>query len=308
MKRSLPVQILLSTHNGARFLTHQLETLRSQDYPQISILIRDDGSNDDTLQILEEYCRKHQRFAFYSGHRMGAGASFFDLLEHADPDAAYYHFCDQDDHWLKDKLTRAVNKLENAPSDLPLLYCSRVVIGNAELKPLRLSDLPMRGLSFANAMVECPVWGSTVSINPKARELALKQLPTFFSMHDSWLYLIISAFGLVLYDGSPTMVHRRHDQNFSQIPATSRDRLHVVWRRYRKRGKECPMARQAAEFQRLFGEQLAPDKRAVLDRFLDARKHWWTRIRYACRREVYHQSRAGNLLLTLLLMLDRVYD
>lgn len=307
MKRSLPVQILLSTYNGARFLTHQLETLRSQDYPQISILIRDDGSNDDTIQILEEYCCKHQQFAFYSGHRVGVGASFFDLLEQADPAAAYYHFCDQDDHWLKDKVTRAVNKLEKAPAHFPLLYCSRVVIGNAELKPLRLSDLPRRGLTFANALVECPIWGSTVSINPKARELALKQLPRFFTNHDRWLYLIISAFGLVLYDGSQTMVHRRHDQNFSQIPTTSRDRLHTAWRQYRKRGRERPMARQAAEFQRLFGEQLTPDKRAVLDRFLDARKHWWTRIRYACRGEVYHQSRAGNLLLTLLLMLDRVY-
>jgi hypothetical protein len=271
-------------------------------------LIRDDGSDDDTLQILEDYCCKHHRFAFYSGHGMGPGASFFDLLKRAGPDAAYSHFCDQDDHWLEDKVTRAVNKLENAPSHLPLLYCSRVVIGNAELKPLRLSDLPRRGLTFANAIVECPVWGSTVSINPKARELALKQPPTFFSMHDSWLYLIMSAFGLVLYDGSPTMVHRRHDQNSSQIPATSRDRLHTAWRRYRERGRERPMVRQAGEFQRLFGEQLAPDKRAVLDRFLDARKHWWTRIRYACSGEVYHQSRAGNLLLTLLLMLDRLYD
>ena len=46
------VTVLMSTYNGAPFLQQQLDSLVAQTYPNVKILVRDDGSKDDTLNIL----------------------------------------------------------------------------------------------------------------------------------------------------------------------------------------------------------------------------------------------------------------
>ena len=49
------VQILLSTYNGEEYIREQLDSILGQSYPDVDILIRDDGSTDDTFVILKEY-------------------------------------------------------------------------------------------------------------------------------------------------------------------------------------------------------------------------------------------------------------
>ena len=49
------VNIILATYNGGRFLKEQLDSLINQTYDNISIYIRDDGSTDNTIDIINEY-------------------------------------------------------------------------------------------------------------------------------------------------------------------------------------------------------------------------------------------------------------
>ena len=60
---SAKVNILLSTYNGEKYLPEQLDSLLKQTYQNIAIYVRDDGSRDNTLSILEEYqnqCNKKE--------------------------------------------------------------------------------------------------------------------------------------------------------------------------------------------------------------------------------------------------------
>ena len=146
------VQVLLSTYNGEKYLKEQLDSLLAQDYPNIDILIRDDGSKDSTKQILTGY-ENHKNIRVIYGSNIGITASFLELLKISDPEAEFLAFCDQDDVWLKDKISRAVAALQKHPSDIPLMYCSRLTIVDESLRIIGYSKLPRKGLSFNNAPV-----------------------------------------------------------------------------------------------------------------------------------------------------------
>ena len=64
-KMKKKVQILMSTYNGEKYLREQIDSLLNQDYPNVEILIRDDGSKDDTKNILFEYQKKYTAEANY---------------------------------------------------------------------------------------------------------------------------------------------------------------------------------------------------------------------------------------------------
>ena len=73
------VQILLSTYNGEEYIREQLDSILAQTYPDVDILIRDDGSSDDTFVILKEYEEMHSNIRAYQGENIGVNQSFFEL-------------------------------------------------------------------------------------------------------------------------------------------------------------------------------------------------------------------------------------
>ena len=76
------VLVLLSTYNAQDYLREQLDSLLEQSLKQIKIVIRDDGSSDDTIGILEEYSDIYPNITYYQGENLGAADSFFDLMKH----------------------------------------------------------------------------------------------------------------------------------------------------------------------------------------------------------------------------------
>ena len=136
MVREEKVQILMSTYNGKKYLKEQMDSLLSQTYKNIEILVRDDGSSDGTGEILETYQKQHSNVRVYLQENIGLVDSFFWLLEQSD--AGYVAFCDQDDIWKPEKIERAVEKLEQVKG--PALYCGNKMLVDADLKELGLSD------------------------------------------------------------------------------------------------------------------------------------------------------------------------
>jgi len=86
------VQILMSTYNGEKYLEQQLDSILNQTYPNICILIRDDGSMDGTAALLQRYADKYENVTFYRGENVGAIQSFFELLRVSDDTADFFGF------------------------------------------------------------------------------------------------------------------------------------------------------------------------------------------------------------------------
>jgi glycosyltransferase involved in cell wall biosynthesis len=124
---SLPeVEVLLATYNGARFLREQLDSIMAQDYGNIRVLARDDGSSDETIEILGQYAKKFPGCfrVMPAGSPTGSAKGNFLLLIKAST-ADYICFADQDDVWLPDKVSRtkqAMDQLESRwGTEVPLL-------------------------------------------------------------------------------------------------------------------------------------------------------------------------------------------
>ncbi len=293
------VQVLLSTFNGGRYLPDLLDSLVGQTYSHVSILARDDGSSDGTTAVLEQYARRgHLRW--YEGPHLAAGRSFFELLTCADAAAAAFAFCDQDDIWLPDKIARVRARFDAEGVDQPLLYCGRAVVVDERLRPIGYTTEARRGLSLGNALVENVAPGCTMVINAQARELLLRHEPPAEALHDAWTYLVISALGRAIYDAHPAVLYRQHMGNA----------IGVRRRRWRSRLARLGSAGHkfvglAVEFERLYGQDLDPDSRRVIDRFVRGRTSRLAALTYALSGEVHRQTVVDNLMLKMLIALGR---
>ena len=105
------VSVLMSTYNGEKYIREQIESILNQKKVKVHLLIRDDGSQDSTIEIVKEYANKYPNVSVYAGKNIGIGNSFMELLRNA-PEADYYAFADQDDVWLDGKLERAIELIK----------------------------------------------------------------------------------------------------------------------------------------------------------------------------------------------------
>ena len=122
------VAILLCTYNGARFLAEQLDSLEAQPHQNWVVIASDDGSTDQTLEILQQYQAKWPlgKLMIRSGPQKGFCQNFLSLACDPEIKADYYAFCDQDDVWLPEKLEVALeNIVTNQSDDVAYLYCGR---------------------------------------------------------------------------------------------------------------------------------------------------------------------------------------
>ncbi|EEY35290.1 glycosyltransferase, partial [Pseudoleptotrichia goodfellowii] len=105
------IDILLATYNGEKYLEEQLYSILNQSYPNINLLIRDDGSKDKTVDIIKKYAQKDERIKFIEDDlgNLGFLKNFEKLLEHSEEN--YIMFSDQDDIWNPDKIEKSYKKI-----------------------------------------------------------------------------------------------------------------------------------------------------------------------------------------------------
>lgn len=283
-----------------------MDSLLAQDYPDLEILVRDDGSNDATLDLLNEYASAHTNIRVVSGENLGFAKSFFNLLEMSSPTASYLALCDQDDVWLKDKVSRAVELLSHYPQDIPMLYGSRLAIVDKRLRFLSYTDLRRNEPSFCNAIVDCPQGlGCTILLNQKTREL-LYETPQEIYSHDWWIYLVASCFGNIIYDTESRILHRKHASNSLGVYSGLWDKWRIKIDRFRT-GKLHRMVNQSVEFMRIYGSSIPSRNRQTLERFIaNGQRKWLERIVYALSSEIRHQSTLENMILKALIALNRL--
>lgn len=287
------VQILLSTYNGQKYLEDQIESLLNQQYDNFSILIRDDGSQDSTVEILKRWKKQYGNIDFYVGKNLGVWKSFFDLMHHADRSADYFAFCDQDDYWQPEKLKKGVNHLKRMDSGVPLLYCSNTTPVDEAMNVLKrtIRNLDFRP-SFGNAVIQNICTGCTAIINKRLLEMAQMETPEFTVMHDWWLYLISSCFGQVYYDNDSYIYYRQHQGNEVGARINRIEQTKYRLKTYRQRRGRIYW--QLEEFQRIF--QLEGENKELLQLVLDTKNKFRKRIEMIWNRKIYRQDIIDDLV------------
>lgn len=211
----MTIAVLLSTYNGEKYISEQIKSIQSQTNNDWHLYIRDDGSTDNTVNIIRQFSQSDNRISFINQDKiinLGVTKSFFSLLGsvHAD----YYMFCDQDDRWMNDKIESALRLVQrNEPGPICLHTEIKVVDENLKFKKLMVNDnhwTNFRRFIFGNCLTGC-----TMMINNALKqELHLDTLNMDdVVLHDWWIALVASQFGKIVYDPTSHILYRQHGGN-----------------------------------------------------------------------------------------------
>lgn len=113
MKTENTVSIVMCTYNGAQYLSQQLDTIVAQTYPLHEVIIQDDGSTDNTVDIIKMYAERYPIIKFFNNEaRHGVNGNFFSAMRRATGDLIA--ISDQDDLWEHEKISRMVATIGDA--------------------------------------------------------------------------------------------------------------------------------------------------------------------------------------------------
>lgn len=294
------VDILLPCYNGGRYLREMLDSVRRQSHQDWRLWIRDDGSVDDTRDIIREFAERDERIIFLEVdsrvHRGVVGA--FGALMKQLPHSPYIMFADQDDVWLETKIHLTLTAMQRAESmrPMPTLVHTDLIVADADLHRLadsfwRYSGVEPEPTSLRRIVVQNVATGAAMMLNSALREL-IEPLDENVVFHDWWCACVASAFGQIVAIPEPSIWYRQHGGNV----VGARNRHVRNWHDVRTaasralRGQRAftrefeATCRQAGELLSRFGGRLGRDDREFLAAFSAMPRRSFLRRKYEVMR------------------------
>ena len=296
-------RVLLSTHNGARFLSEQVESVLTQRDVQLQLYIRDDGSADDTVALLRALGASDERIVWTEGESLGAAQSYLKMLSELPESGGFVALCDQDDIWMDGKLARAAEWIGKQKG--PAMYCSAVQVVDRNRRPLGVHRTSRRGPALENALVQNIATGCTIVLNQPALRF-FRTVPLRPVMHDSWIYAVVSAVGIVRYDPSTWVLYRQHEDNAIGLAASETQQWARRLRQHVSRGHDRVHTEQARELLELLGPELNPHALSTIKDFVEAQDSLGGRLRYSLLGPAFRQRRIDSVVYRVLYAMGRI--
>lgn len=216
------VSVAMATYNGGRFVAEQLRSILDQGLPPLEVVVSDDGSTDDTLEVIRRVAAEHPAaipVRVIDGPRLGVSGNFARAVEATTGDLIA--LSDQDDVWHPDRLARAVAAFEGDDSLLLRHGDARLVdAGGAPVGGTLFEFLPVTaaeraeigaGRAFDAYLRRNLATGATVVFRRSLLERALP-FPAEW-VHDEWLAILAAATGGVSVETEPLIDYRQHGAN-----------------------------------------------------------------------------------------------
>ncbi|MFU0828448.1 MAG: Glycosyl transferase [Lachnoclostridium sp.] len=287
------VNVIMTTYNGAQYIRPQIESIINGSYADYKLWIFDDGSTDDTVSVIYEFVKENpEKIIFHQNERKkGVTGNFLEGVRYAanineqerkeqrskfpetDEECFnirdYYMFCDQDDVWMPDKISKTMiymKKLERKfGQDHPLAVFTDAYVVDSKLNVLERSfhksnHLDTKKVDLPHILMENKLIGCTMMFNEPVQKLMIKE-PVHARYHDWWVALIAAAFGHIGYLPYPTLLYRQHGGNM-----VGNQSFHTYFKNRLKSLKEQKEAirknvLQAEEFYKIYKSMLGPEQK-----------------------------------------------
>lgn len=270
------IDILLAVYNGERYLADQLDSLFAQTFRDWRLIIGDDGSQDNTMQIVKKYQSRYpDKITYYSSDQNGGSPkkNFFRLIGCSK--APYMMTCDHDDVWLPEKVEKTWNemkRLEQLRPGQPILVHADLKVVDQQLNVISSSMFDSQKLNrsastLQELIVQNHVTGCTMMIN-RALADRVKTLPEEAVMHDWWYALTAAAFGSIGFVDEPLILYRQHGAN--QVGAKSASDLtflaaRALQKKKAKQAMDATYSQAKAFLEQYSGELPDSDRKLLLD-------------------------------------------
>lgn len=122
------ISVMMPTYNNGKYIKQAIESIYAQKYDNIEIIVIDDGSTDNTKELLKQY--KDIKY-FYIEHK---GISFARNIALENSKGEYIAFCDSDDYWLPEKINTQIQYFKDHPECEIVFTKYENIFENDELK------------------------------------------------------------------------------------------------------------------------------------------------------------------------------
>lgn len=272
------VAILMATYNGETYMKEQLDSLFTQTYQDFKLYVSDDASTDATYSILQSYQKKYPEKVFLYRNNTdhhGAKHNFMGLmLRHK---AQYVMLCDQDDVWKPRKIEMTMQKMyqleEEYGESTPILVHTDLEVVDQSLQTVSTSFKKAMGANYSRThlrqiVIQNIVTGCTALYNYALAKLLVSD-PPYMIMHDWWLVLVASAFGMIDHIDEQTILYRQHGNNV--IGAKNVHTIQYIiqklthWNGMKQAINET--YQQAESFLEVYRNQLTPEQIVFLEKY-----------------------------------------
>ncbi|MTI64684.1 glycosyltransferase family 2 protein [Methylophaga sp.] len=271
------VSVILASFNGQSFIEKQLDSILNQTHPHLELLVVDDGSNDQTLEIVIEYSKHDERVRIFPTHiNQGLVKNFERGLKLTKGE--FIVLADQDDIFHRDKIEKQLALLSKKPdldiviSDLELIDERNNSISASMWKFQGINSSPR--FPFKNLAIDNYATGCTIMFRRRLLDSVLP-FPPELRIHDQWLAIVAArehGGGIGVINETLTK-YRQHHGNVIGAKHTNKRGLNDIRKKLFSLS-ELKMLRQQSS--RLFNE-----KRLRVSSFLERRELFSrTEIRY----------------------------
>lgn len=226
------ISVIMPCFNGESFIASAVESVLEQTYPNIELIVVDDGSTDSSLSVLAGYgdriCVIEQYNAGpYPARNKGVQAS----------KGEYLAFLDADDYWTKDCLEQLYDVLHKEP-DAALAYCGWQNIGRRSSEPYIPPDFetPKKTEFMLEAASRWPIHGALIRRRAFDAVGGFRDYMRTCMDYDLWLRMTIDR--LIVRVDKVLAYYRHHDKG--QITSTQWRQAINVWNIKRKFVRERP--------------------------------------------------------------------
>lgn len=225
------ISVCIATHNGAHYIKEQIESVLCQLGPKDEIIISDDGSTDNTIDILLAFNDKriiihHYQQPVKSKHsHTYVCKNFENALKHAKGD--YIFLADQDDWWMPNKVEKCIEALK-----YNILVVHRAEICDRDLN-LKGQMLYKDNFVFNNflSLKRGKYYGCTLAFRNELLDFILP-FPKKLILHDQWIGCMAELKGRVFYERTPLIKYRLHGGNTSGGPSSNSIFFQIWYRLY----------------------------------------------------------------------------
>jgi glycosyltransferase involved in cell wall biosynthesis len=203
----------MATYNGARFVEVQLESILRQLGPQDEVVIVDDASVDDTVEVIKQY--GDTRIILYKNEsNLGPAMTFNRALQLARGDIIF--LSDQDDRWYDDKVSVVVNIMTEKKYDL-IVHDAVVVRGGIVISK-SLFESSGSGSGVLKNVISNTYTGCCMAFRRSMLEKILPISSNIGLYHDAWIGVMARLYGYKDYFlNMPLIEFVRHDKNASTL-------------------------------------------------------------------------------------------
>lgn len=211
--KGIRVSVAMVSYNGEKYIREQLDSILNQLTEEDEVLISDDGSVDNTRNIIEEYQKKDARISLLEGPKRGIKKNIENVLKHCKGEVIF--LADQDDIWKAGKVEKVLKIMEQKNVNLVIhdaaVFCEKPEqIFMESFFKFRNARPGITKNIFKNSYIGC-----CMAFRKEIVEKVLP-IPLMIEMHDQWIGILSDFYyGKSVFLREALLFYRRHGENNS---------------------------------------------------------------------------------------------